>query len=132
MVEGRANSSTSPQTPRSPGSGELTECRRKAAPGFKSHETGGIHGQESLDGKTLYFADDNAVWSLPTDIGTGRTNPMKVIDELVYSTNFGLTWNGIYYMSAGPSPRQSTISLFDFRTREREASCRSTNSGGLA
>jgi hypothetical protein len=79
---------------------------------------GGIYGQESLDGKTLYFADDNAVWSLPTaDIATGRNNPTKLIDGLVYSTNFGLTSKGIYYMSAGPAPRQSTISFFDFGTR---------------
>jgi len=82
-------------------------------------QDGGIYGQESLDGKSLYFADDNAVWRLPVaDIGTGRTNPTKVIDGLVYSTNFGVTWKGIYYMSAGPAPRQSTISFFDFQSRK--------------
>ena len=67
---------------------------------------------------TLYFSDDNALWSLPTaDIGSDRAIATKLADGLVYGLNFGVTSTGIYYMSAGPSPRQSTIRFFDFRTR---------------
>ena len=43
---------------------------------------------------------------------------MKLVDGLVYGLNFAVTSSGIYYMSAGPSGRQSTINFFDFRTRK--------------
>ncbi|MGH9628589.1 MAG: TolB family protein, partial [Bryobacteraceae bacterium] len=102
-----------------PGLWEINRMPSEGGPWVQVTQNSGIYAQESLDGNTLYFSDDNAVWSLPAaDIGTGRTNPAKIIDGLVYSINFGLTREGIYYMSAGPSPRQSTISFFDFRTRK--------------
>jgi Tol biopolymer transport system component len=102
-----------------PGFWNINRTPVAGGPWVQVTQNGGIYAQESLDGKTLYFSDDNAVWSLPVaDIGIGRTNPGKVIDGLVYSTNFALTRQGIYYMSVGPSPRQSTISFFDFRTRK--------------
>jgi Tol biopolymer transport system component/DNA-binding winged helix-turn-helix (wHTH) protein len=106
----------------SPASWQIHRMPADGGPWVQVTRNGGLFAQESLDGKTLYFSDDNALWSLPAaEIGSGRTNPVKLADGLVYGLNFGVTANGIYYMSAGPSPRQSTIRFFDFQTRKSQS-----------
>ena len=101
---------------------QIQRMPANGGPWVQVTQNGGLFAQESLDGKTLYFSDDNALWSLPTaEIGRGRTNAVKLIDGLVYGLNFGVTSKGIYYMSAGPSPRQSTIHFFDFQTRKAQS-----------
>jgi Tol biopolymer transport system component len=98
---------------------QLQRMPAEGGPWVQITQNGGLHAQESRDGKILYFSDDNALWSLPTaDIGSGRANATKLADGLVYGLNFGVTSSGIYYMSAGPSPRQSTIRFVDFRIRK--------------
>jgi Tol biopolymer transport system component/DNA-binding winged helix-turn-helix (wHTH) protein len=98
---------------------QIQRMPAEGGPWVQVTQDGGLYAQESLDGKTLYFSDDEALWSLPTaDIGSGRTNATKLVDGLVYGLNFAVTTSGIYYMSAGPFGRQSTINFFDFRTRK--------------
>jgi Tol biopolymer transport system component len=80
---------------------------------------GGSVAVESQDGKTLYFTKDYigrderaGLWKMPVEGGPETQVVMPRID----SPNFGLTEQGIYFMSPNRTTGGSSIQFLDFAT----------------
>jgi hypothetical protein len=83
---------------------------------------GGLHAEESVDRKWLYYSKDadapSSLWRVPRDGG----EEMLVIDGLSYSHNFITAEKGIYFISGerGWSNGRAAIEFYDFSTSKRK------------
>ena len=72
-------------------------------------ERGG-YALESLDGRTLYFAADGSLWSVPTDGGTETL----VVEGSVVHQSFAVAPDGIYLRRLSP---QRGLDFYDFSSK---------------
>ena len=83
--------------------------------------TGAFEAVPSPDGKLVYFTKqvhgpECAIWSVPA--GGGPEKPVPELEEFNrISRGWGVTGDGIYFMSYEDSPQQ-TVRLLNFKTRQ--------------
>jgi Tol biopolymer transport system component/DNA-binding winged helix-turn-helix (wHTH) protein len=71
---------------------------------------GAVHGVESQDGKTMYFSkgvSTGAIWKM----SSGGGPEVKLVDS-IFRTNFAVTTQGIYYMTAPGRDGNATLMLY--------------------
>jgi Tol biopolymer transport system component/DNA-binding winged helix-turn-helix (wHTH) protein len=77
---------------------------------------GGSMATESLDGRTLFYCKESptpSLWSAPAGGG-----PEELVIDSLYRTNYAVTGQGIYYMSAPGDDGRSQIMFLSFATRK--------------
>lgn len=77
---------------------------------------GGSMATESLDGRTLFYCKESptpSLWSMPAGGG-----PEELVIDSLYRTNYAVTGQGIYYMSAPGDDGRSQIMFLSFATRK--------------
>jgi dipeptidyl aminopeptidase/acylaminoacyl peptidase len=101
-------------------SGQLQIWRMAVAPHLAARpaqtiqvtKNGGSASFESLDGKTLYYAKDWSLWSVPTEGG----EELQILDSL-HMQSFAVSRQGIFFVPRSEPTAPGRIRFFDFSTR---------------
>jgi hypothetical protein len=76
-------------------------------------KNGSFAAFESVDGRTIYYANISGLWAIPADGGREVR-----ISESIYGDNFAPTAHGIYFIErSGDSATALTLKFLDYRTR---------------
>jgi dipeptidyl aminopeptidase/acylaminoacyl peptidase len=91
-----------------------------------THQGGGFP-KEAPDGRTVYYAKDEKIWSVPAS--GGREEPVS--GEQIDEYNFAVTGTGVYFIPAAGTPHRYSIRLLRFSTGKVEQVLALEKSPGL-
>lgn len=77
---------------------------------------GSVWPKESVDGKTLFYVNDEKLWKMPTSGGKQEL----VIDEPIDDYNYAIGASGVYFIPAFGAKLRKTIRYFRFATGKAE------------
>jgi Tol biopolymer transport system component/DNA-binding winged helix-turn-helix (wHTH) protein len=99
-------------TSRKSGRNELWKMHSDGGGALQVTHNGSMMGVESPDGKTIYFCKETgsgSIWKMPAEGGAEE----QVVDTL-FRSNFAVTNQGIYYMTAPRADGTSALMFYSF------------------